>query len=103
MAKTAIDRLFEWLDDQPPLMPRNFYKKQLHRMRSIEKHNIKRAYMEGYANYAHPRKYKMTPEEFFQKKYGLKSQKKPLGKERSKFKSILTKIQENVTNGNKVD
>lgn len=103
MAKTAIDRLFEWLDDQPPLMPRNFYKKQLHRMRSIEKHNIKTAYMAGYANYAHHRKYKMTSEEFFQKKYGSTSQKKPLGKERAKFKSILTKIQENVTNGNKVD
>lgn len=102
MAKTAIERIIEWLDNQPPLMPRSFYKKQLQKMRAIEKHNIKVAYHAGWVNYTHPTKWKMTPEDFYQKRYGPKARKKSYLKEKEKFKSILTKKKQDVTNGNQM-
>jgi hypothetical protein len=102
MAKTAIERVIEWLDNQPPLMPRSFYKKQLQKMRAIEKHNIKVAYNAGWSNYTHPRKWKMTPEEFYQKRYGPNAKKRPYLKEKEKFQLIQTKIKNNVTNGNEM-
>jgi hypothetical protein len=88
MPKTTVERILEWLDEQPQLISKGMLKKRIKKMKSIEKAIIKRCYVLGWENYAHPTNYKMKAETFYQRRYGPKASKKPLKRERDKLKGI---------------
>lgn len=102
MAKTAMEKLLEWLDEQPPLLAKGDLRKRIKKFKAYEKHIIKRSYTLGWEYYVHPRRYKWTSEQFYQFKYGPNSTKKRLEKERVKFLKIrpVKTIRKNESTGN---